>query len=197
MGGINPVIDHDLQCVYIMIPKCACSTIRNLIMKCQRKSNDVPYLHGALQCMKRVKPKEAAQYQDYFWFSFLRHPIDRFLSAFKDKYLRDGPDQRWYRFAERSLDQMIDYIQGDDDVIDIHFRSQFWYLNRCQHVHVDFLGTVEHFDRDIQLVKDRLGILYDHEHFRQTSIKVELTEQQEAQILDRYAKDLLLWKAMQ
>ncbi len=102
-------------------------------------------------------------YRNFFKFAFVRDPLDRLLSAWKDKVLRHN----YFDFSapehERMqiLDHFLTWLEDlDIDRCDQHLRAQ-WTLIDLHHI--DFLGRFESFARDFGLVAGHLGIEFDPE----------------------------------
>lgn len=96
--------------------------------------------------------------EDYFAFAFVRHPVDRFISAWRNKVV----DANYFDFNAATLQEMqdlpafIEYAEGLDlDEADRHIAPQSRLIDLTR---VDFLGRLESFSDDVAAVCTRLGL---------------------------------------
>lgn len=148
----NTTISHSHRFVWFRVAKVATRTIRHHLVE-----------HGvtldADHAMRIRFPW--ASFEDYFTFAFVRDPLERFVSAWRDKVV----DHNYYRFDEATHIRMQDVEEfarwvGTHDLTQlpeadqhIALQSRLIDLNR-----VDFLGRIEDFDTDFAQVCTRLGI---------------------------------------
>ncbi|MGA8846305.1 MAG: sulfotransferase family protein [Nocardioides sp.] len=102
-----------------------------------------------------------AAFDDYYKFAFVRHPLDRFVSAWRDKvvgfnYFGFEPDelqrmQQIEAFAQWVAAQDLE----DPALIDQHLVLQSRAVDLTQ---VDHLGRLESFAEDFAVVCRRLGL---------------------------------------
>ena len=155
--GRDPFSPHfdALQCVFIHIPKTAGSSICETLFGEQVGHHRYAYL-------RHHNPRKT---DDYFSFAFVRHPIDRFISAYD--YLMAGGDGRqdavgqdWVQrypdinaFCQQALTP--DFIHRGPV---IHFRPQYLFVcdDRCGAPQVDFIGRFEQLTTDYAKVQQRL-----------------------------------------
>ena len=130
-------------------------------------------------------------FKDYFKFSFVRNPESRFISAWKDKVLR----QNYFHFSNKEYEKMkdlnyfINWVKTlDIENCDEHLRSQ---LALVDVDNMDFIGKFENFEEDFQFVLDRLNIKNYKMEFLNQGIKkeFELTDVQREEIHKIYKKD--------
>lgn len=102
------------------------------------------------------------EFDQYFKFTFVRNPWDRFISAFH--FLKQGgmnlKDALWAeRLHEVYFDEFVEDYLDPDLLNQVHFRPQSYFICgfRGKPV-VDFTGRFEHFDEDFASVADRLGL---------------------------------------
>jgi hypothetical protein len=101
------------------------------------------------------------RYRHYFKFAFVRHPETRFISAFKEKVLK----QNYFHFEPNEYEEMKDpvnfikWIVGlDIEKCDEHVRAQYALIDV---EHVDFIGKLENFNDDFAKVANKMGFTYD------------------------------------
>lgn len=130
-------------------------------------------------------------YKQYYKFAFVREPIDRFVSGWKDKVL----ERNYYNFDETTLkkmseiDNFIEWVEKKDiNKCDEHIRSQSALIDLDQ---VDFIGRFENFNNDLKIVLEKLEINHDHILHENSTKKrtVELSEIQKSRILAIYKDD--------
>ena len=104
---------------------------------------------------------------DAFRFSFVRDPLTRFESAFRSKITRQTPSRRAtlevlgrpsHPDAEVTFEEFVGAVEQQDPLhMDLHWRPQ--YLNLMHPIFTfDFLGRLETFDRDIEIIRQRLEL---------------------------------------
>jgi hypothetical protein len=117
-------------------------------------------------------PYPTAAFAAYFKFGFVRHPLDRFISAWQNKVC----DTNHFRFsaAERERMQTIERFaawvaaQDVDDLAttDRHIVRQARLIDLTQ---VDFVGRMETFGADFGDVCERIGLQWSEPERRNRS----------------------------
>jgi len=100
-----------------------------------------------------------SHYQNHFKFAFVRNPWDRLVSAWRNKIFRKntlGLDPELHEHLSR-FNSFIEYISENHHLYlnNVHFKQQ---VNLIDLEHVDFIGRFEHFERDIHVIMDTLGL---------------------------------------
>lgn len=100
-------------------------------------------------------------FADYFKFAFVRHPLDRFVSAWSDKVVAHN----YYGFADAELDRMqrieafAEWSAGHDladlSTTDQHLVLQSRMVDLTQ---VDYVGRLESFDEDFAQICRRIEV---------------------------------------
>ena len=148
----NLTISHERRFIWFRVAKVGTRTILGHFAE-----HDVPLdVHHAM----RVRYPTAA-FADYFKFAFVRHPVDRFVSAWRNKvvdhnYFEFDPDthermQRVEEFARWTAEQDL----SDLATADHHLALQSRLIDLTQ---VDFLGRLESFDADFAEVCRRIDV---------------------------------------
>lgn len=156
--------------------------------------------------------EEAFRSADTFCFSLVRHPVDRFLSAYFHIFVdrtnvqtpRHLPAIRARGFdmaggAADNLDVFIDYvaeaIEASPQYCDAHWREQHRNLG-IGHFEYDFVGKLETYAQDIRRAFDAAGLggFLDGEDWQKkrnasSRHKLDLTARQRARIEGIYQKD--------
>lgn len=133
------------------------------------------------------------RYKDYFKFGFVRHPVQRFVSGWKDKVL----NQNYFKFSPdehermKELSNFVEWVSHFDLYrCDEHLRLQTSLLDLDN---LDFLGRFETFNEDFYQVTDRLNIEFD-EHMRlnvTNSQSTIISEKDRSAIIELYQDDMI------
>jgi len=113
-------------------------------------------------------------YATYTSFAFVRHPLDRLVSCYRDKiqgeareftevsekgiaHCLSGYDAFW---AGMSFDEFVRAVASiPDDRADEHFRSQHSFVTNAKGViAVDFIGRFETLDADFRCLAEKVGL---------------------------------------
>ncbi len=148
----NLTISHGHRFVWFRVAKVG---TRTMITHFERSGVVVDVEHAM-----RIRYPVAA-FEDYFKFGFVRHPLDRFVSAWQNKvvgfnYFGFEPD-----VLERmqSLEAFVEWTASknleDVSTVDQHLALQSRVIDLSQ---VDFLGRLESFAEDFAIVCRRLGL---------------------------------------
>jgi hypothetical protein len=156
-GRLSPVaynltISHTHRFVWFRVAKVGTRSIFNYL-----KEHDITTeMYNASRT-----PFPTVAFADYFKFGFVRHPLDRFISAWQDKVHR----QNHFRFDEETLERMktienfAQWVAGQDlrDLrsTDRHIALQSRLVGLGE---IDFLGRMESFDADFASVCNHLGL---------------------------------------
>lgn len=173
--------DYERNALWYRTYKVASRTIDNKL-----KTDNKKYIYGS---MMGYSPW---MFNNFLKFAFVRNPESRFISAWKDKVLRDN----WFKFSEaehekmKVLDNFISWVETlDIDTCDEHVRSQNSLVDLNN---VDFIGRFENFATDFTLLLEKLNIEPDPElEHRNKGLQLdfELTDDQRWRIYRIYEKD--------
>lgn len=147
----NLTVSHSHRFVWFRVAKVATRTIRH---HCETHGVSMDADHTM-----RVR-YPLASFADYFTFAFVRDPLERFVSAWRDKVV----DHNYYdfdaathvrmqtveEFARWTAAHDLSAVPGTDQHLTLQTRMID--LNR-----VDFVGRLETFDRDFAEVCERIG----------------------------------------
>lgn len=144
-----------LDLVYVMNQKAACTTIIKSLWLAEDRTRGTNSYRGAhrhdrgpfinIVDVPRKKLEEAQ------WFTVVRDPYARLLSAYLDKIVPDSPPGRWFtQRAGRRPKNFRDFVEKLSHIrmetMNPHFRAQ--YLNVLYpYVRWDFIGRVEAMDQ--------------------------------------------------
>ncbi|QNR25188.1 sulfotransferase family 2 domain-containing protein [Croceimicrobium hydrocarbonivorans] len=177
--------DYKHKALWYRTYKVGSRTIDNKL-----KSNNPKYIYGSLMSYS------PGMFKDFFKFSFVRNPEGRFISAWKDKVLK----QNYFKFdaAEhekmKDLNYFLSWVEKMDiDNCDEHLKSQNSLIDLNN---IDFLGRFENFSEDFAFVMNKLNIKLDSDiEHRNKGLKVSFTptEEQRRRIYKIYYKDFQLF----
>ena len=140
---------------------------------------------------------DAARYQWYFKFAFVRNPYDRLASCYFGKVRGSNRNRLHLRSwrPDLSFAGFVDAVCSTPDTrSNRHYRSQHTLFDLAS---VDFLGRLEHFDRDMRVVMGRLtGSGEVRVPNLNTSTRSHYSryydDDSRTKVADRYAEDLRL-----
>lgn len=148
-------INNDKKFVYVHIPKCAGNTVKSVL-------NISNHDHGGI---------DQKYISDYFKFTFVRNPWDRFISAYE--YIKGGgwkqmnPDQDWdkpYCDVLNSFNSLKEFARRPEVWTGMmHFRPQFDFVTIDKKTDcLDFIGRVENLGNDLKFICEQIGCKYNH-----------------------------------
>ena len=130
--------------------------------------------------------------RNFFNFVFLRNPVDRFISAYKDKVIENSHLGALPECKGMSLDQFIEYCEGIDlTKSDRHIRKQLTFFNPKE---MHFIGTIENYEHDLRLLSNILDrdLAYYHNH--RTKLILKPNHDQFKKILNLFYEDYKFWE---
>ncbi|XP_072039888.1 carbohydrate sulfotransferase 14-like isoform X1 [Amphiura filiformis] len=174
------IVDDERKFLYCFVPKVACSNWKRVIKYMQGSLDNIEKQikmdHKAdLVFLKELSYHEI-QYRlsNYYKFMFVRNPMERLLSAFRNKFGEDignyrkryGPTiAKRYRqgknnsgnYDDITFEEFIRLVVDTDDVnrMDPHWRPMHELCQPCA-VHYDFIGSFEHLQYDAQYVLEQI-----------------------------------------
>ncbi|HBI14264.1 MAG TPA: hypothetical protein DDY20_01895 [Desulfobulbaceae bacterium] len=176
---------------YLNNPKAACSSVLVALSQMRLGRNFQPpqeLLPDGSHPIHGFHPDEHAHLVYFFgrWplnlpplsadlvrFTFVRNPYARFYSFYKSKILAgQAPGQYYERFGIRqgcSFDECVRIISSlDPRELEHHAAPQSMLMSDGKALHVDFVGKVEEFSRDWQVVNDLTGCNFHLDHLNRT-----------------------------
>lgn len=159
---------------YIPVPKVASSSIRNTLRTYAAEAcyKDVPVSRSEMKATVDRKihysttTKKLLNHRARpFLFSFVRNPLSRLYSCYRDKVvnaasLRDQCTLSDYGIHfGMTFNQFVARVaELPDDQSDQHFRSQHKFVTYQETLVVDYLGKFENFENDWAYIGSRYGI---------------------------------------
>ena len=208
---------ESLQLAYIAVPKVASSAIRQMLRA--RQADEIMSAAGASPIGKRdlkskceeqvrvsLRPAQVAQLGgQYYRFSFVRNPLTRLYSCYRDKVV--NAQQRRGRCTlspygvhfGMSFEDFIERVaEIPDKSSDQHFRSQSALLLYNNELLVDYWGKLERFAEDWEVLSDRFGLDVPQREKRVSGVVVPmhelpLTRHGLERVMNRFEQDLDLF----
>lgn len=195
------LVNDEHRFLYCYVPKVACSNWKRVLKVLSGALENVEVNikmdhRSDLLFLSSLKPKEIRyRLKNYFKFMFVREPMERLLSAYRNKFGEIEAYQRKYgaeiikRYRKGHVKDFS--VTGDDVTFeefvrylldeDVERMNEHWMpiYNLCQPcaISYDFIGSYEHLESDAEFVLQRIGAP-PHIHFpeRQTWYKPVTTE---------------------
>lgn len=173
------IVDDTHKIIYCYVPKAACANWKKVIQVMQgrypsfksiRKTN-----HTALDFINKYKPDQIAyRLQHYFKFTFVRHPLSRLVSAFRNKLHEEKLVDMQRRYGipiiKKYRKNFDPNTKGDDVKFEefVHYlvdvptvqMNEHWrpFVELCQpcHVSYDFLGVFENLTYEANAVLEHV-----------------------------------------
>ncbi|GAB6033496.1 hypothetical protein CHUAL_013377 [Chamberlinius hualienensis] len=187
------IVDDKYRLLYCYVPKVACTNWKRVLLILKSKATnqlsnplDIPANDSHRQHIFRTLDNythDEIQYRlsHYYKFMFVRHPFERLLSAFRNKFQQNYSvyfHQRFGRLiiqrhrlnaSEESLNrgndvmfnEFVDYILDkrtlEDGLLNEHWRSMDSLCHPC-FIHYDAIGKYEDLGIDAEYVLEKAGV---------------------------------------
>lgn len=179
LGGLqNILVDDKFKIMYCAIAKVGSSAFKTVLAELHNKTfpPGSPHVHSwnKWRRLNSYSEKEREiRLQTYFKLIFVREPLRRLLSAFKDKFLKGDPQYgRRYRSEIIKLYRPNDFQPGGENWITFaefikfysseRYRDPHWlqYEQICHPclVNYDFIGRLETLEEDTALLLKLTGL---------------------------------------
>ena len=186
------------KAIFVHIPKSAGTSVCKAVFDCPDSS------HYTARCYRSDNP---VKFDDYFKFTVVRNPYDRFCSAYN--YLKNGGE----RLSEKDKIFRDTFLNDFSDINDFalhglycdelyqrpHFDLQYEYIfdDNEKTLLVDFVGRMESLEQFTQQLSNELGTNIDIGHENKTCSAAvcfndNITEKAKARIYEKYKKDFEL-----
>ena len=174
------IVDDKYQLLYCYVPKVGCANwkrVFNTLYGDVSNSDDVKKVNHTSMHFLSTYTEQEVEYrlQNYFKFMFVRHPLDRLLSAYRNKFgehfavfekrygvyivknFRPNPP-RAPKGDDVTFAEFLDYVASTaSEKLNEHWSP---YMDLCQpcHVSYDFVGYYEDFDGDVNFLLEALKL---------------------------------------
>lgn len=198
---------------YIRIRKVASSSINLCLMQHLAKTHQLPDPTNDRPLRKKIEAEYSSHIPhteirqrlkgNYFIFAFVRNPLSRVYSCYRNKVInpkragkKDILCNREF-YYDMDFADFVDAIDNiPDDILDRHLRPQSWFLGDEQGLLPDFIGKLENFNADWDIISDRYH-LPKPIHWNKTgsskSITDVCTRESMEKLVRRYADDIRLF----
>jgi tetratricopeptide (TPR) repeat protein len=212
----NITVVPQFKCIYVAIPKVATSTVLRNLYHITYK--DDQYLTEDLRSAMKgivIPGQEFTGYywekvisvindKDYFTFTFVRNPYSRILSAYLEKFIRDGKYRPPLGFEPDIAPNEISFVEflrrvREYPVSDLnaHFTPQWYVLGLDRSMKYDFIGRLENMSSDLPYVLSQLNenqtfeVLHQAPHARNAAEKLKqyYSEEEQALVAEIYEDD--------
>ena len=140
------MINYKNKFIFIHIPKCGGNSIKIALG-----------LKWTDHC--KISQKRYFNHMDYFKFTFVRNPWDRFLSAYS--YLKAGGMNDQDLLLKQKIERYNSFKQF---VLEAPFLNYLHFQPMFNHIQIDdkdqmnFIGRVENYQEDFNTICDKIGI---------------------------------------
>ena len=181
----NVIVDRKNRLLYCYVPKVASTNVRKFMLALQGTTDQI----DAIKVFDRRGFEFFADFSTserehiintYLKFMFVRHPLERLVSAYRHRVLSERNDLHSLygkQMKRKNSNNLIDTSQipkrSRDDVtfrefvqylirtktsdIDRHFRSFFDICQPCS-IHYNFIGSISEIDLDIAALMEKLNV---------------------------------------
>ena len=204
---------EDEKIGYIRLRKVASSSINRCLTQhiLNKTGQQDAVINWAL--IKKIEEKYSSHIEhtairkqlkgEYFLFAFVRNPVERAWSCYKNKILNTNRANKKDILANKQFYFDMDFTEFvdvlaklPDNVIDRHLRSQSWFLKDKQGLLPDYIGKLETFDADWEVISSKYG-LPKPVHHNKTDDSSKITDicsrTSMEQLIDRYSDDINLF----
>lgn len=177
------IVSHQYRLIYCPIPKAACTTWKT-VLNPGRAVTESYHIHGSrpgFVALSTLSLGDRSHVLDsYFKFTFVRHPLSRLLSVYKDKFELASakpstvPYRFWRGYAEHIKEAVLDGGYCDTTWRDLTFQEfarfvchqQPAWMNEHWHpqhlllggLKYDFVGRLERLRPDSAYVCSKVGL---------------------------------------
>ncbi len=150
------------RAVFVHIPKTGGSTVTTVLKRdtfLGPKRNLSDPRGDACETIFEIRDLLGAEFDEFFSFSFVRNPWDRFVSAYH--YVMERRPELEQVTVHKRFEDFVRAFEADPDTFKAirYFRPQNAYLlDENGNIPVDFVGRFERFEQDLGTVLDRLGV---------------------------------------
>jgi len=140
----------DYKLMYFPVPKAAQSTSRHLLLG---------ELNGTANFWREVVWEKQ---QQYFKFTFVRDPVDRFISMYDELNLipRKAEDMPYFQMPD-NVDRLREFLrETENEWFDVHTYPQVWFLlqNDLMPINLDLIGLTTSYTADFKAALKAVGL---------------------------------------
>jgi len=163
------MIIHDLKCIFVHCQKCAGESIEMALSgKADNNYKGDPFIGSPTKHanLKYFKKKFPAEYKNYFKFTIVRNPYDRFISwvKYRDKRLKLYNGDLNYDVLNYELRKIPFYKANYTSMLNLN-----GWFNITRRNELDFIGRFENLEEDFRYIKEKLSLICDLPHINKSS----------------------------
>ena len=175
------VLARPHRLAYLQVPKVACTSFRVALCLLSRPDlpRDAVRQPGAIHQHRDwndLVPPTFSGLRKYFRFTFVRHPLERFASFYRNKIADVSPELLAPRFARAGLtagmpiEAVVERVLATPAAeLDPHIVPQSHLVfDEDGAPRVDFIGRLERVAEDLAEVERRAGVHLDLDHLNTT-----------------------------
>ncbi|KAM3918954.1 carbohydrate sulfotransferase 9-like [Leptodactylus fuscus] len=171
-------VEHSHKFIYCEVPKAGCSNWKRIIILLNESvdltANELEHyqVHSSKQLVKLSSYSESLQKEllaNYTKVMFTRGPLERIVSAFRDKFLHT--DDVYYSTTYANIiksvlgieskenitfEQFVHFITQENPVRDTHWKPMYQLCDPCN-IQYDFIGKFKTLSQDADYVLRSIG----------------------------------------
>lgn len=172
MSWGNYIYSRELHLAYVEIPKCACTSIKMAMARYSKPDMKVEDIRTGIYDVCEDVPFYDSIPLDTFRFTFIRNPLYRFFSFYRDKvFMKDCEITKNLLIPYgMNINDVIDIIvEQDPETVDFHLRPQHFFIFREDKMsYLNFVGKVERMESDWCELITKIGFDLKLEHYNKT-----------------------------
>ena len=164
------IVDDKHKLLYCYVPKVACTNWKRVLMILMGKTNHtdplqiVANVSHRMHVFRRLSDYKTEEIQhrlkNYMKFMFVRHPFERLLSAYRNKFLQNSSNSD-YLGHDVQFEEFVRYIIDPRTVAhsayNEHWRPMANLCLPCQ-INYDIIGKYETLEEDAKYVLDKVKL---------------------------------------
>ncbi|XP_070579859.1 carbohydrate sulfotransferase 11-like [Ptychodera flava] len=170
------VVDEKHKLLFCIVAKVGSTNWRRMFLKYAGTYDEhVPIHEQALKTLKDYEPEDQiSMLKGYSKVMFVRHPFERLLSAFIDKFIENPDDSMLRRYGmaiqnsnnlNGSLDAKITFHKFVTFLLESRPIDRHWmtYTSSCEPCQItyDFFGKFDTLQPDINYISDKINVTLD------------------------------------
>lgn len=199
-------VSEKYKLIYIPVSKSGNSTVKKIILESEGvySKSDTPYhVHRSSEFKEYTKRNLKKEWENYFCFTVVRHPVERFISSYNNKFLdKEKITKRGFEFTrylngylkqDMSLEDVFKRINRlPERLMDEHFVSQYYWIYKYHKVNPKIykLEELNFLIEDLRL----LGLNIDNVGTsNKSNFKSEVSEDTINKIKCKYKRDMVIF----
>jgi len=198
------IVVDEIKLVYLNMPKVACSSIKLKMLE-MTSSNEIENFSKNVhlypwKVKNSLDPKESV----YTSFTFVRNPLERLVSAYKNKFMEWHIHSKRFEYEDylfgvfhqnMSFDEFVDIVcQIPDRLADGHFKQQTAFAYNGTKPVVDYVWKLEDIQNKSEDIYNTIGLSDFLQINKSTSSfwKYFYSKHNITKVVNRYTQDIEL-----